>query len=100
MNSCDRLPMARLGATEKRTRQETFPMSTSENTPFDGPGPDAVFRQRLAEGRFFIQRCRDTGRHVFYPRALSPYSGKPNLGWVEASGRGVVYATTVTRRRK
>ena len=75
-------------------------MTSSETRPFDGPGPDAVFRQHLAHGRFFIQRCRDTGRHVFYPRVLSPYTGLPHLDWVEASGRGVVYATTVTRRRK
>jgi uncharacterized OB-fold protein len=75
-------------------------MSASDDMPFDGPGPDQVFRQGLAEGRFMIQRCRDTGRHVFYPRVLSPYTGKPRLDWVEASGEGVVYATTVTRRRK
>jgi uncharacterized OB-fold protein len=75
-------------------------MSASAETPFDGPGPEALFRQALAEGRFLIQRCRDTGRHVFYPRVLSPYTGLPNLDWVEASGEGVVYATTVTRRRK
>ena len=72
----------------------------SEGRAFEGPGPDAVFRRYLSEGRFYIQRCRDTGRHVFYPRALSPYTGKPNLEWVPASGDGVVYASTVTRRRK
>jgi uncharacterized OB-fold protein len=75
-------------------------MSVSAEAAFDGPGPDAVFRRHLSEGRFYIQRCRDTGRHVFYPRLLSPYTGLPNLEWVPASGRGVVYATTVTRRRK
>jgi uncharacterized OB-fold protein len=75
-------------------------MSASAKTPFDGPGPDAIFRQALADGRFVIQRCRDTGRHVFYPRVLSPYTGLPHLDWVEASGDGVVYATTVTRRRE
>src|SRR3954465_13100911 len=75
-------------------------MPANAKTLFDGPGPDAVFRQNLEEGRFTIQRCRDTGRHVFYPRALSPYTGLPHLDWVEASGEGVVYATTVTRRRK
>ena len=75
-------------------------MGVSAETAFDGPGPDAMFRQYLAEGRFHIQRCRDTGRHVFYPRVLSPYTGKPNLEWVPASGDGIVYATTVTRRRK
>jgi uncharacterized OB-fold protein len=75
-------------------------MSVSAEAAFEGPGPDAVFRQHLAEGRFMIQRCRDTGRHVFYPRVLSPYTGLPTLDWVPASGLGVVYATTVTRRRQ
>lgn len=66
---------------------------------FDGPGPEAIFRAHLAEGRFMIQRSASTGRHVFYPRVVMPGSGEADLEWVEASGQGTVYATTVTRRR-
>jgi len=66
---------------------------------FDGPGPEAVFRAHLVEGRFMIQRSASTGRHVFYPRVVALGTGEADLEWVEASGAGTVYATTVTRRR-
>jgi len=66
---------------------------------FDGPGPEAVFRAHLAEGRFMIQRSVSTGTYVFYPRVVAPGTGEADLEWVEASGRGTVYATTITRRR-
>ena len=45
-----------------------------------------------------IQRSAG-GTHVFYPRILKPGSGETDLQWVEASGQGVVYATTVNRQR-
>lgn len=67
--------------------------------PFSGPGPEAEFEAFLREGRFMLQRVRETGRHVFYPRVLDPETGSPNLDWVEASGDGVVYSTTVIRAR-
>ena len=66
---------------------------------FNGPGPEAEFRARLDEGRFMIQRSASSGQHVFYPRVMAPCSGVADLEWVEASGDGTVYATTVTRRR-
>ncbi len=66
---------------------------------FDGPGPEAVFREHLAQGRFMIQRSASTGKYVFYPRVVAPGTGEADLEWVEASGEGTVYATTVTRRR-
>jgi uncharacterized protein len=62
-------------------------------------GPEAEYRAFLAEGRFMIQRSRSTGRHVFYPRVAAPGTGERDLDWVEASGRGVVYAITVNRGR-
>ena len=66
---------------------------------FEGPGPEAQYYVYLREGRFMIQRSASTGRHVFYPRVLVPGTGEADLEWVEASGEGTVYATTVTRRR-
>ena len=74
-------------------------MATSPEKPFSGAGPDAVFSAALAGDEFRIQRCRRCGVHVFYPRALCPDCGSPGLEWVEASGRGTVYATTVVRQR-
>ena len=62
-------------------------------------GPDAAFAAALAAGRLEIQRCADCARHVFFPRVLCPHCGGSALTWVEASGEGVVYATTVVRQR-
>lgn len=45
-----------------------------------------------------IQRSRGSGHHVFYPRVAEPGTGA-DLEWIEASGRGVVYSTTVSRVR-
>lgn len=39
-----------------------------------------------------------SGRYTFYPRVAEPGTGEP-LEWAEASGRGVVYATTVVRKK-
>ena len=60
--------------------------------------PDEDFRRFLAQGRFMIQRSVESGRHVFFPRVAEPATGAA-LEWVEASGRGVVHATTVVRRK-
>ncbi|MCR9256747.1 MAG: Zn-ribbon domain-containing OB-fold protein [Alphaproteobacteria bacterium] len=66
---------------------------------FSGPGPEGRFKAYLAEGKFMIQRSASTGEHVFYPRTINPGTGEADLEWVEASGDGTVYATTVTRQR-
>jgi uncharacterized protein len=63
------------------------------------PGPEAVYGAHLREGRFMLQRSRNTGRYVFYPRIMIPSTGETDLEWVEATGFGVIYAITVNRRR-
>lgn len=79
-------------------------MSDSPTTPasdggrFGGPGPDAVFREALLAGRLSIQRCKACGSHVFFPRVLCTACGSASLDWVDASGLGTVYSTTVIRR--
>lgn len=61
--------------------------------------PDADHQRFLREGRFMIQRGRQSGRHHFYPRAIEPGTGRDDLEWVPASGLGTVYSTTVVRAR-
>lgn len=61
--------------------------------------PEAEWRAHLAQGRFMLQRSRSTGGHVFYPRVAEPGTGAEDLEWVEASGRGVVHAVTVVRKK-
>ena len=63
------------------------------------PKPVADYLAFLREGRLMIQRSRSSGRHYFYPRVVEPGSGADDLEWVEASGSGTVYATTVQRSR-
>jgi uncharacterized OB-fold protein len=62
-------------------------------------GPEAQFRTYLDQGKFMIQRSKSTGRYVFYPRVAAPCTGERDLEWVEASGHGTVYSTTVVRNR-
>lgn len=62
-------------------------------------GPDLQYAAFLKEGRLRLQHCGGCERHVFYPRVLCPHCGSDDLAWVDASGRGTVYATTVVRKR-
>ena len=61
--------------------------------------PEKEYFEHLRQGRFMIQRSRSTGGHVFYPRVAEPGTGATDLEWVPASGRGVVYSTTVIRQK-
>ena len=63
------------------------------------PRPEQEYFAHLAQGRLMLQRSRSTGRFVFYPRVAEPVTGATDLEWVEASGRGTVYAATVARPR-
>ena len=61
--------------------------------------PDHDYHEFLKQGRFMIQRSISSGKYVFYPRAVAPGTGAEDLEWVPASGRGVVYSTTVVRAK-
>lgn len=61
--------------------------------------PEKEYLAFLAEGRFMLQRARGSGAYVFHPRVAVPGTGETDLEWVEASGEGIVYSTTVVRNR-
>jgi len=61
--------------------------------------PESEFFAFLESGRFMIQRSRESGCCFFYPRVAEPGTGSTDLEWVEACGRGTVYATTVIRQK-
>ncbi len=65
--------------------------------PTEALHPDADYRRHLAAGRFMLQRSRSNGTFVFYPRVAEPGSGATDLEWVEASGSGSVYSSTIVR---
>jgi uncharacterized OB-fold protein len=62
-------------------------------------GPEKQYFDKLAAGRFEIQKCAACGRHVFYPRVVCPHCGADRLAWVAPSGRGTVYSSTIVRRK-
>ena len=59
--------------------------------------PEQEYFAHLAQGRFMLQRSRDTGEFFFYPRVAAPVTGARDLEWAEASGRGTVHAVTIMR---
>ena len=61
--------------------------------------PTTTYFQHLADGKFMIQRSASTGEWVVYPRVIAPRTGATDLEWVEPSGLGTVYATTVKRMK-
>lgn len=66
--------------------------------PGPSVGPEEQFFEYLRQGKFMLQRCRSSGAHFFYPRVMTKGASISDLEWVEASGMGVVYASTVIRR--
>lgn len=61
--------------------------------------PAPQFMKFLRGGRILLQRSKATGRLFYYPRVAEPGTGSTELDWVEVSGLGRVYSTTVIRRR-
>lgn len=71
----------------------------SESTPPPAGGADKYYRDQLDLGNITIQRCQSCDRAIFYPRMICPHCGSDQLEWFTPSGDGVVYSTTVVRRK-
>lgn len=65
----------------------------------DGPGPERLWRDALAAGRFTLPFCDECGRAHFFPRVLCPHCGAGAITLCTATGKGTVHSTTVLRRR-
>jgi uncharacterized OB-fold protein len=61
-------------------------------------GPEQTYFNYLAVGEWRIPRCRHCAKTVFYPRVACPACGNDAFDWIEPSGMGTVYSTTVMRR--
>lgn len=70
-------------------------MSTASKTP----GPVEQYLRYLEEGRFMLQRSRQSGEYFYYPRAFAKGAPSADLEWKEVSGDGTVYSTTAVRRK-
>ena len=53
------------------------------------------FWAACAEKRLMLQRCRETGQCFFPPAPVSPFTGRPEWDWVEASGKGTLWSWVV-----
>ena len=76
-------------------------IAAQRKIPFVGT-PDTnpetkVFFDAAAEGKLLLPRCKDTGKFIWYPRAISPFTLGP-VEWVEVSGKGKVYTFSVMER--
>ena len=73
--------------------------TTHTDPRFDGPGPDAQYRQALLEGRFVLQHCGDCSAARFPPALVCRSCGSARLSWRVSLGVGEVYAATTVRDR-
>lgn len=65
--------------------------------PVPKPTPTTQpFWDGAREGELMLQYDPATRKHQFWPRANSVCSGKRNLRWRRASGKGTLYSCTVT----
>ncbi|MGB7184399.1 MAG: Zn-ribbon domain-containing OB-fold protein [Burkholderiaceae bacterium] len=72
-----------------------------EADPFSSAYPETTeFWAAAAEGRLLLKTCSDCGKAHWYPRAVCPMCGSTKLSWVQASGKGKVYAFSPARRAR
>jgi uncharacterized OB-fold protein len=57
--------------------------------------PLGTYYEHCKKGELAYQVCSDDNTPVFFPRAVAPRTGNPNLKWRVSKGLGTVYATTV-----
>lgn len=75
-------------------------MNEASITPWPAPKPSVwskPFWEGAKEGRLLIQVCAACAQRVFYPRLYCPNCLAPELGWMQASGRGAIYSYTIVR---
>jgi uncharacterized OB-fold protein len=74
---------------------------TSQNPqrPLPQPQPESDFYwEKAAAHELWLRRCKDCTRAYFYPRDICPHCYSRNVEWVQASGRGTLYAFSVVER--
>ena len=70
---------------------------TAKPRPVPKPTPvTQPFWDGARDGRLMLQYDPKARKYQFWPRANSVHSGRRNLRWKEASGRGTLHSYTVT----
>jgi uncharacterized protein len=67
-------------------------VGTTDTNPETKP-----FFDGCAAGKLVLPRCVDTGKYIWYPRAISPFTFGA-VEWVEVSGKGKIYTFSVMQR--
>ena len=55
-----------------------------------------AFWDGTKEHKLRIQHCNSCNENIFYPRRDCPNCWSQDLGWVDASGRAIIYSFSVT----
>lgn len=63
--------------------------------PQASASPLATYIEHLKRGELAYQFSPSANQAVFYPRVISPRTGKADLEWRTSNGLGTVHATTV-----
>lgn len=72
---------------------------TERTIPDPNPGAEtAAFWEAANAGKFLVKYCEDCGKPHWYPRAICPHCFSANTVWREASGKGTIYAFSISRR--
>ncbi len=74
-------------------------MTDTEQRPRPLPPPTNItqeFWDAAKQKRLLLQYDPQADKYQFYPRGISLYSGKRNLEWREAAGKGTLYSYTET----
>ncbi len=62
------------------------------------PHPNAISRpfwEAAKRHELMLQRCRQCGIYIYYPRTLCPKDLSSDLEWVRVSGRGQVHSYAI-----
>jgi uncharacterized OB-fold protein len=68
-------------------------VSDGQDSAFGDP-TTAPFWAAAERRALIVQKCHGCAAHQFYPRPFCLACGSDRLAWVEASGRGTIYAMT------
>ncbi len=71
------------------TEQRLRPLPTPTNITQE-------FWDAAKQKRLLLQYDPEAGKYQFYPRGISLYTGKRNLEWREAAGKGTLFSYTET----
>lgn len=64
--------------------------------PLPKPLPwSKFFWDSCKQEKLFIQRCKDCGKNIFYPKLYCPFCLSREVGWFQATGKGRIYTYMV-----